>query len=281
MAFCTSCGAPVEGQFCVQCGAKAGADAPESQAVPATAAPPEQAVPPVKKSKVLVWVLAGCGGLLALGLIAALALGLFIRNKASEFGGNPGFAAAKMLAAMNPNVEVVTADEGTGKITLREKKTGKTITLDFQDIQKGRITFEDETGEKVDLQTEGEGGRGSMSVKSSEGTMQWGAGSLADVPGWVPKFPGGVMVGSFSAQGKQGEGGSFQIKCNGSVQKVADFYEQALNGAGMKVTKHSMESGGKSTMMLTGSADSGRTVNAAVTSGDEGTVATIIYSTKE
>ena len=133
-----------------------------------------------------------------------LAVGLFIRNKVSESGGNPGFAAAKMLAAMNPDVEVVSADEGTGKITLREKKTGKTVTLDFQDIEKGRISFEDESGEKLDIQTEGEGGRGSVTMKGSDGTMQWGTGSLADVPGWVPKFPGARMEGAFSAQGKGG-----------------------------------------------------------------------------
>jgi hypothetical protein len=59
----------------------------------------------------------------------------------SKFGNNPGFAAAKMMTALNPDVDVVKADENTGKITLRDKKTGKTAVLDFQDIQKGRISF--------------------------------------------------------------------------------------------------------------------------------------------
>jgi len=281
MAFCTSCGASMEGQFCVQCGARAGAEASVPPAAPTPAASAEPGAPPQKKSKVLVWVLAGCGGLIVLTLVGMLAVGLFIRNRASEFGSNPGFAAAKMLAAMNPDVDVVRADEGTGKITLREKKTGKTVTLDFQDIRKGRISFEDETGEKVDIQTEGEGGRGSMTMRSSEGTMQWGTGSLADVPGWVPKFPGGQVVGSFSAQGKGEAGGTFHLKCDGSVQKVADFYEQALKGAGMTVEKHTMQADGKSMVMLTGSGTTGRSVTANVTSGDEGTVATIIYATKE
>lgn len=275
MAFCTNCGAPLEGQFCVKCGAKA------DVGTPPPAAPSEQVAPPRRKSKVVVWVLLGCGGLIALALIAMLALGLFIRHKASEFGGNPGFAAAKMLAAMNPDVEVVRADEASGKITLREKKTGKTITLDFRDIQKGRISFEDESGEKVDIRTEGEGASGSMTVKSSEGTMQFGAGALADVPGWVPKFPGARLAGSFTAQGKGGEGGTFQIQCDGSVQKVADFYERAFNAAGMKVSKHTMQSEGKSMVMLTGTEESGHTVNASVTTGDGGTLATIVYSTKD
>ena len=280
MAFCTSCGASMEGQFCVQCGARAGAEASMPPAAPTPVTSPEPGGPPQKKSKVLIWVLAGCGGLIALMIIVMVAGGLLIKNRIAESGGNPGFAAAKMLAAMNPDVEVVSADEGAGKITLREKKTGKTVTLNFQDIKKGRISFEDETGEKVDIQTEGEGGRGSMTMKSSEGTMQWGTGSLADVPGWVPKFPGGQVVGSFSAQGKGQDGGSFQLKCDGSVQKVADYYEQALKGAGMKVEKHTMQADGKSMVMLTGSETTGRSVTANVTSGDQGTVATIIYATK-
>jgi len=166
MAFCTNCGAPLQGQFCVKCGAKADAGTPPA------AAPSEQAAPPQRKSKVLVWVLLGCGGLIALVLIAMLALGLFIRHRASEFGGNPGFAAAKMLAAMNPNVEVVAADEATGKITLRHKRTGKTVTLDFRDVQEGRISFEDEDGKKVEIETRGEGGRGSVTVKEPDGTTR-------------------------------------------------------------------------------------------------------------
>ena len=279
MAFCTNCGASMEGQFCTQCGAKVGAEASTPPAVPTPVGSPEPAGPPQKKSKLLIWALAGCGGLLLLIIIGMLAVGLFIRQKASEFGGNPGFAAAKMLAAMNPDVDVVSADEASGKITLRDKKTGKTITLDFQDIQKGRISFEDESGERVDVQTEGD--RGSMSVKSSEGTMQWGEGSLDDVPSWVPKFPGGKMEGSFTAQGKGQEGGSFQLRCGGSVQKVADYYEQALKGAGMQVQKHAMQGGGTSTVMLTGTAESGRNVTATVASTDDGTVATITYGTEK
>ncbi|RPI07597.1 MAG: hypothetical protein EHM65_11570, partial [Acidobacteriales bacterium] len=169
----------MEGQFCPSCGAKAAAAAPEGvQPV----APSPAAVPAPKKSNVLVWVLAGCGGLIALGLIAMALFGWFVSRKASEFGKNPAFAAAKMMAAMNPEVEVIRADEDSGQITLREKKSGKTITLDFRDIRKGRMSFEGEGGEKVDIQTEGEGATGALTVKGPEGTMQFGQGSLSKVP---------------------------------------------------------------------------------------------------
>src|SRR3984893_115184 len=163
MAFCTNCGASMEGQFCTKCGANSAAVTPEG--VQPAAAPPAapQAGPPApKKSNVLVWVLAGGGGLIVIIIFVMMAVSFFVARKASEFGKNPGFAAAKMMASLNPNVEVVKADENTGKITLRDKQTGKTVTLDFEDIQKGRISFEGEGGEKAVLLGEGEGGTRSI-----------------------------------------------------------------------------------------------------------------------
>ena len=268
----------MEGQFCSNCGATAGQPAP--QGVQAPAPPPAAPIAP-RKSSLLIWVLVGCGGLIAITLVIMALLGFFVSRKASEFGKNPGFAAAKMMASLNPNVEVVDSDENTGKITLRDKKTGKTVTLDFQDIQKGRISFSGEDGEKVDIQGEGEGGTGSMSIKSSEGTMQIGQGSLDKVPNWVPKYPGGQVTGTYTMQREGADSGTFQIKCSGSVEQVAAFYERELTSAGMKIQKHSMQSGGESMMSVVGSDESSnRMVNATVTSSRQGTVAHIVYGAK-
>jgi hypothetical protein len=184
-----------------------------------------------------------------------------------------------MLASMNPNVDVVSADEGTGKITLRDKKSGKTVTLDFQDIQKGRISFENEEGERVDISGQGE--KGSFTVESKDGVAQFGAGSLAGVPRWVPRYPGAEATGTFTASGKDQDSGAFQLKCSGSVQQVADFYERELKSAGLKIDKHTMSSGGENTVVLHGSEESGgREITASVSRADGGTVAHIIYSMK-
>ncbi len=216
--------------------------------------------------------------MIVLGLICSLALGLFVRNKASEFGGNPAFAAARMMASMNPNVEVVEADEGSGKITLRDKRTGKTVTMDFRDIQKGRISFEGENGEKVDIAGEGE--KGSVSVKTNEGTAQFGAGSLADVPGWVPKYPGAEAVGTFSSQTEGKEGGAFQLKCSGSVQKVADYYEQSLKSAGMTIQRQMMPGGAGVAMVKGTDSAQGREITVTVMGGEGGAIAHVVYEVK-
>jgi len=282
MAYCTNCGAPLEGQFCEKCGAKAGeqptpTSSTESGAEPGAPASP-QAGPPPKRSKTLMWVLVGCGGLLLVVLIAAVALGVFVRRQAAEFGSNPGFAAAKMIAAMNPDIEVIDANERTGKITLREKKTGKTVTLDFRDIQKGRISFEGDQGERVDIETEGEGERGAVRVKTEKGTIEWGSGSSDQAPDWVPRYPGGKVAGSFGGNEAGHLSGGLQIKTQDSVQKVADFYESALKTAGMKTERASFSSAGKQIISVKGTAEGGRQLVATITNAEGETTANLMYS---
>ena len=265
MAFCTNCGSSMEGQFCTKCGSRTGE----------AAAPVVQTTAP-HKSKALIWVLAGCGGLIAIILVVGALVTFFIGRHAREFGKNPGFAAARMMASMNPNVEVLNADEGTGKITLRDRKSGKTVTLDFDEIRKGHISFEGDNGEKVDIR--GEGDTGSMTIKSSEGTVQIGQGSSEKIPNWVPKYPGGQVTGAFAAQHEGAESGGFQVKCSGLVEQVAAFYEKELASGGMRVEKHSVPG---TMVSVVGTDDAGhRSVTVTVTSSGEGTVAHIVYGAK-
>jgi hypothetical protein len=273
----------MEGTFCTSCGGRAG-DAPAagvSQAAPPSA-PLSAGQPPAKKSKTLVYVLAGCGGLLVLELVIMAAISFFVASKAKEFGRNPAFAAAKLAVSLNPEVQLVEADEGTGRITVRERKTGKTVTMDFRDIQKGRFSFEGEDGKRVDLEAQGEGDSGSLTMRGPDGNMEFGAGSAAKVPAWVPKYPGAQVVGTFSMQGGDGDGGTFQLKCSGSIEQVAAFYEREIKSAGMTVQKHSMQSGNTSAITVMGENESdGRTLSATVSSTDEGTTAQVVYGTKK
>src|SRR5215471_15733122 len=117
MAFCTNCGAQVQGPFCGNCGTQAKTSAPGPTGsgttpgpfapVPPTAtpaAPPASPTAPTTAAKTspLIWVLAGCGGLVVL---AALVFG-FIAFKAKQFvhraQRNPAYAAARLMAAANP-----------------------------------------------------------------------------------------------------------------------------------------------------------------------------------
>jgi hypothetical protein len=204
----------------------------------------------------VVWVLGGCLGLVVIaGLVLAVG-GFFVARKVEQAGRNPGFAAAKLIAQMNPEVEIVSSDEDTGAITLREKKTGKVITFDFRDIEKGRLVFTGEGGEKVEIAGEGESG--SMEVKTGEGTVRLGAGAGAKIPGWLPDYPGSQPEGTFSAQGKDGDSGAYHFKTGNPVEDVARFYEEAFQSAGFEAHKNIIKLDGNTSASVTAQDSSGK-----------------------
>ncbi|MCL4852639.1 MAG: hypothetical protein KJZ78_14835, partial [Bryobacteraceae bacterium] len=153
MAFCTNCGTPNEGAFCKNCGARIGSE-PVS-APPVAAA--EVAPPGKKKVSPIVWILAGLVGFFLLIGILVVGAGFFVVNKVKNAGfdtelmqKNPVLGAAKIAVALNPEVEVLNVDEEKGTLSIRDKKTGKVITMNAEDVKEGKITFSDEsTGESV------------------------------------------------------------------------------------------------------------------------------------
>jgi hypothetical protein len=257
---------------------------PVAPVPPAPSAPTPPGVPAKKKTSPVVWVLAGCGGLILIVGIIAVVMTLFVAHKVKQAGfdpalweRNPGLAATKMIAALNPDVEVLKVDEGRGVITLRDKKSGKTVTMNFEDIKRGRIVFEGDKGEKVEIQGEGEGGTGSVRVKTPEGAMQIGA--AAKLPNWVPVYPGMQAQGGFSAQ-KEGEtSGAASFKTNDPVDKVTRFYTDELNKAGFKITTQTT---GSNLSILTATDDSTqRQITLTITSADGATSIGLLYGTKK
>jgi len=168
--------------------------------------PPAAPLPPPKKSNVLKWVLIGIGACFMLIVVAVIGLGLFVAQKAKQAGldtdlikKSPALAAAKMMVAANPDVEMVSADEGKQEITVREKKTGKVYTMSFEDAKSGKFTMK-------------ENGKTTLTV-----------GGKAKVPAWVPDYPGSDPQGAFSAQGEDGASGTFTFKTSDSSDKVVKY----------------------------------------------------------
>ncbi len=254
MPFCTTCGTNVEGKFCVKCGTPAGAPAVQPGPTPAAAAP-VQTAPARKKTSPLVWILVALLGLFLLAAIGVVAGGFFLVHKAKQAGldpalweKNPGLAATKMITAANPDVQVLKTDEDKGTVTLRDKKTGKVYTLDFEAVKEGRIRLQEEGGETVSL----------------------GSGVAADIPAWVPGYPGAKPEAGLASQGGENEGGMFGFKTGDGAKKVIAWYEQALKGAGFQVNTTPgdsgdgggmvmAEDGSKRTVMVTVGTDGGQT----------------------
>lgn len=255
--------------------------------------PPQQQFPPPpeqKKTSVWTWVLVGCGTFLILGVIAVVAGGYFVWNKAKEAGldpelmqKQPTLAAAKMMVAMNPDVELVSVDEAKGLITIKDKKSGETVTINLDQARSGRVTFKKDGEDEVSVEGKAEGDSGSVEVKSKEGTAKFGSGAAAEgLPDWFPAYPGATVQGNYSSIGKDGYVGGYQFTTQDSVDRVVKFYDEGLRQAGLKVTTNLMNTDGKVTGGMANGEDAGRKrtafINAAVT--DEGTTVSVVVTAK-
>lgn len=213
--------------------------------------PPVGGAPPAKKKSPLVYILIGCGGVVVLVgvlIVAAISFGVY---KAKQAGldpdlikKNPALAMVKMAVAANPDAELVSIDENRGIVTVRNKKTGKTTTMNFEDVKKGRISFEGEGGEKVSLEAQGEGAEGSLRIKSSEGSATLGGGGPLTLPSWFPAYPGATPQSTFSLQDKSGDSAGFQFTTKDSPAQVFQFFEAGFKKAGLTVAASGSGNGG-------------------------------------
>jgi hypothetical protein len=251
--------------------------------------PPEPPVPmaPPKKTSPWVWILGGCGVLVVLIVLALVATGLFVAKKVKDAGidpdlmkKNPAVAVTKMLAAVNPDIEVLNVDENRGIIELRDKKTGKSMTMNFEDVKKGKIVMKGEDGEEVTMQG-GEGAGGLFSMKSKDHNVS--IGGKWNPPSWVPTYPGANVTASASGQDAEGEGGAGFFETSDSLEQVLDYYEKELKGQGMQVTRNVFSPDGKNTMGSIAAADEGnkRYVNVNFGVSDKGKMVHVVYSTKK
>ena len=201
--------------------------------------PPAAGLPAPKKVSPVVWILGGCAVLAFLVVAAVMIVSFVVVHKVKQAGldpellqKHPELAVVKMMVAANPDAELVNIDENRGIVTVRDKKTGKTVTMNFQDIKNGKMSFESE-GKKVEMEGHGEGDTGSFTVKTDEGTAKFGAGAVK-MPAWLPAY-GGASVQGFSSQSAGGSAGTFSFKASDPFDKVIEFYKEALQKAGFTV----------------------------------------------
>ena len=280
MAFCTNCGATVSGAFCVQCGTPAKNAAGQSSAPlpttgtaaagapsgPVTPQPIPLAAAP-RKTSPIVWILVAVLGFFVLAGVAVVGTLRYVVHRAGFdpelMQRNPGLAVSKMIAAMNPDVEVLNTDDAAGKITVRERKTGKVVTLNFDDVRKGRFRF--------------------SAVGDDGKTANIEVGSAtAKLPSWVPAYPGAEGKGTFSVNGddgnNQGEGGSFMFTTPDSPAKVKAFYQDKCKQAGMKINMTiDNDQGG---MIMAIDENERHTLHVTVTGGSPDTTVNVIYGSK-
>lgn len=244
---------------------------------------PPGSPPPKKGLGPLAWVGIGCGVLLVIGMVLVAAGGWFAKKQIDKFAENPGFAAAELAVRANPDLEVVNSDREKNTLTVRNKKTGETLTFNAEDIKDGKLTVTNEKGETVDFSASQEG----VKVSNEKGDVTtFGAteGGPKNLPSWVPVYTGGTVQGTMDSTTGEGRTVIFNVTTQDSLDTVASFYESKLKEAGLTVDKTTMSSNDQaSTTMLGGkSADGKREASVMVThTPDQGTQAVVTVQDKK
>ena len=199
-------------------------------------------LPPGKKSNVLLWIV-GIVVVVMVGFTAMCGLGgYFLMRKAKQSGldselltKNPGYATAKLMVTMNPELDVVSSDDSSGNIVVREKKTGKTMTFKF-DAEKKSMVVVDEDGKSATVKLNTDGDKSGIEVQSSDGTAKFSTSGSSQMPAWIPTYPGSTPKGTFSSQTKDGNQSTFAFKTNDAPAKVMSYYQDQLKSGGFNIT---------------------------------------------
>jgi len=237
---------------------------------------------PAKKSNVLLWVLGGCGTLIVLGIIAIVGLGLFGLHKMKQAGidpelmkKNPVLAGAKFAVASNPELEMVSSDDDAGTVVVRNKKTGKVISMKLDPASK-KMVIVDENGKEGTITLNS----GNVEMKGPDGTVKIGA-NTDKAPDWVPVYPGASPQNVFSASAEGEQTGSAGFTTSDSPEKVSYFGDRLKSG-GFKVSTTSNNTDGKVAGMVTGEdKDNKRTVLVTATPDDKGTNVSVSFTLKK
>jgi hypothetical protein len=213
-----------------------------------------------KRIPVWVWILAGVLGLVLLAGIAVVATGVFIYKQAKDAADNPTAALAKIAAMVNPNVEVLGVDEANGKVTIKDKESGKTVTISIDDLKQGKLE-----------------------VQTDEGTVRVGADVDAKTPGFVPLYPGAKRNNVISTDSPEAEGGTVVLEVKEEFGKVKAWYEEQISKGGFdtKSATTTTNSDGPSAVLMAAKNDDKATLHIVINTEAELTRATIIYALKK
>jgi hypothetical protein len=193
-------------------------------------------------------------GFFAIGAVGLIGAGVFLAHR------GPGYAIAKIIAAANPDAEVLSTNEGAGTITIRDRRTGKTVTMSFDDARHGRFRLEaeDENGKHAALEV----------------------GGSAKLPSWVPDYPGSHPQAVFSARGESedaaGEGGDFTFTTSDPWSKVRAFYEDEGRRMGMNASDRTENAG----VLVMKDPDDRRSLTVMIGSGGGETRVNVTYARK-
>ncbi|HYU35008.1 MAG TPA: hypothetical protein VEW48_22890 [Thermoanaerobaculia bacterium] len=240
-------------------------------------------MPPRKGMGPLGWIAIGCGAIALLGVLTLAVGGYMFKKKVVDpFKKNPTLTAAEYIVRANPELEVVSSDQEKGTLTIKNKKTGETVTMNASDIEHGKISFKTDKGTTV-VDTSQAGESGGVKVTGADGSqLTFGGEAPKNLPSWVPVYPGSTVTGAMDTTNSEGRTATFAISSDDAVDKVIEFYEAKLGEAGLKVSKTTMDAGGQHSAIITAtSEDDKRNANVTVGQQEGKTQATVSFVDKK
>jgi hypothetical protein len=233
---------------------------------------------PQKNTSPVVWIIVGILGLVMVAGVVIIAGGLFVAKRVSDAASNPALTTAKIMAAANPDLQIISSDDRNGTVTFKDKKSGRVVTLNFDQIKQGRITFE-EDGKKVSVDSSG----GGINVARNDGsTVQIGPNASSKLPDWLPAYPGSSPQGTFAMQGANESNASVTFTTKDPVDKISKFYDETLRKAGLTTTVNLMQQDGKTSgaMIAAESVDKKRSAVINIAAAEDEVTVGITYAGK-
>jgi hypothetical protein len=198
---------------------------------------------------------------------------------------NPTYAALSLAAAVNPNVQVVSEDERTGKITLRNKRTGEKVTINTNDFTPENIgkALEQaskgvkpvvESGESKEEAAEPAVAPAARAAAPAEeepaaepehpAAPKISAGKAAAMavttgrfPAYLGTYPGGQTTEATMQSFGPATVGTYEFLTSDGPEAVSSYYEKKFTTAGLTIAASN-----------TGSNDSGATAMLVATTAD-------------
>jgi hypothetical protein len=233
----------------------------------------------------LVWVGIGCGGIVVMAAIVMMVLGLFVLKKGKDaledLEKDPSKVAEWVVRA-NPDLELVKRDPEAGTITVRNVKTGEEVTVDWQDVKEGRITFSSGDQEVV-FDADQDEGRVRITGDSGEDEsfeLSFGGESAVEVPEWVPLYPGTEPTGGATMTKAGGVSGGFGLETPDAADKVVEFYRERLAEDGYELSVNTFATGSETAGAIVSGTRNGRTVGVHISRGGDTTTIGVTFEEK-
>ena len=231
----------------------------------------------------LAWIGIGCVVIIILAGIAFGIMGWMAKRAIEKYGNNPAMAAAELMVKANPDLELVNADEKNNTLTIKNKKTGETVTINADDAKNGKWSIKTDKGTATFDSSSGNG----ISVKSTDekgqvSTFNAGNTTPQNMPSWLPVYPGGTVQGTYDTNSAEGRSAAFTVTTKDDSSKVLDYYESQLKANGLTAEKTTYSANGQNGGSVAGkSGDGKREASVMVSTGTEGTQAVVTFTEKK